>query len=94
MSDWLSALGAFLVEALAVLGSDPFAGQESRLVLALHPPRLLEAANALAASPDFGAPWQNADAPLVAWQDIFRSAFGDLGRWRTAFKASCASPFR
>ena len=87
MSDWLSALGEFSVEAVVVLGPDPFASQESRLVLALHPPRLLEAAHALATSQDFGAPWRDSDAPLVAWQDISRSAFGDLGRWRRLWLA-------
>ncbi|WP_051675900.1 helix-turn-helix transcriptional regulator [Polaromonas glacialis] len=87
MSDWLSSLREFSVEALVVLGPDPFAGHENRLVLALHPPRLLEAAQSLAASQDFGAPWRDSDAPLVAWQDISRSAFGDLGRWRRLWLA-------
>lgn len=87
MSDWLCALREFSVEALLVLGPDPFAGQESRLVLALHPPRLLEAAQALAQSHDFGAPWRDSDAPLVAWQDISRSAFDSMGRWRRLWLA-------
>lgn len=46
MSDWLLALREFSVEAIVVLGPDPFAGMQHRLVLALHPPRLLEAARA------------------------------------------------
>lgn len=87
MSDWLSSLREFSVEALVVLGPDPFAGQDRRLVLAMHPPRLLEAAHSLAASQDFGAPWRDSDAPLVAWQDISRSAFGDMGRWRRLWLA-------
>lgn len=87
MSDWLLSLREFSVEALLVLGPDPFAGRTRRLVLALHPPRLLEAAQALAASQDFGAPWSDSDAPLVAWQDISRSAFSDQGRWRRLWLA-------
>ena len=87
MSDWLSALREFSVEALVVLGPDPFAGQESRLVLALHPPRLLEAAHALAESQDFGAPWRDSDAPLVAWQDISRVGFRRSSRWRRLWLA-------
>ena len=87
MSDWLSSLREFSVEALVVLGPDPFAGEDRRLVLAMHPPRMLEAAHALAASQDFGAPWRDSDAPLVAWQDISRSAFGDMGRWRRLWLA-------
>ncbi|MDB5884227.1 MAG: regulatory protein LuxR [Polaromonas sp.] len=87
MSDWLSSLREFSVEALVVLGPDPFSGPENRLVLALHPPRLLEAAQALAASQDFGTPWRNSDAPLVAWQDICRSVYGDMSRWRRLWLA-------
>ena len=87
MSDWLRALREFSVEALVVLGPDPFAVQEDRLVLALHPPRLLDAAEALAKSQDFGAPWRDSDAPLVAWQDISKSAFESSGRWRRLWLA-------
>ena len=70
IGDWLCALREFSVEAIMVLGPDPFGGQEDRVVLALHPPRLLDAAEALAESRDFGVPWRDSDAPLVAWQDI------------------------
>jgi LuxR family quorum-sensing system transcriptional regulator SolR len=87
ISDWLCALREFSVEALMVLGPDPFAGHEDRLVLALHPPRLLDAAEALAESRDFGAPWRDSDAPLVAWQDISKSAFENMGRWRRLWLA-------
>ena len=82
VSDWLSSLREFAVEALLVLGPDPFGGQDDRLVLALHPPLLLQAADALAESRDFGAPWRDSDAPLVAWQDISTSAFDNGSRWR------------
>ena len=87
MADWLCALREFSVEALVVLGPDPFAGQESRLVVALHPAQLLESAQALAASQDFGALWRDSDAPLVAWQDISKSAFEGPGRWRRLWLA-------
>ena len=87
ISDWLSCLREFSVEALVVLGPDPFAGEERRLVLALHPPRLLDAAHALAASQDFGALWRDSDAPLVAWQDISRVAFGEMDHWRRLWLA-------
>lgn len=87
MSDWLSSLRELSVESLMVLGPDPFAGQEVRLVLALHPPRLLEAAQALAESQDFGVAWRESDAPLVAWQDISKSAFDHPERWRRLWLA-------
>lgn len=82
VTDWLCSLREFAVEALLVLGPDPFGGQDDRLVLALHPPMLLQAADALAESRDFGAPWRDSDAPLVAWQDISTSAFDYRSRWR------------
>lgn len=87
VSDWLCALREFSVDALVVLGPDPFAGQENRLVLAVHPAQLQEGAQALAASQDFGAPWRDSDAPLVAWQDISKSAYENLGRWRRLWLA-------
>jgi DNA-binding CsgD family transcriptional regulator len=82
LSDWLRAMGEFTVEAVVVLGPDPFADADQRLVLALHPPRLIEGARALAESTDFGAPWRDSDAPLVAWQHIAKSAYETQSRWR------------
>lgn len=86
LSDWLCALHDQGVEAVLVLGPNPLGGRDAREVLAVHPPRLLGAAEALADSTDFGAGWRESDAPLVAWQDISKSAFGDpadpSGRWR------------
>jgi LuxR family transcriptional regulator, quorum-sensing system regulator SolR len=87
LDDWLGALREFSVEALLVLGPDPFAGPEHRLVAAVHPPRLLDAAKALAESHDFGALWRDSDAPLVAWQDISHSALDHQGRWRRLWLA-------
>ncbi len=82
MSDWLLALREFSVEAIVVLGPDPFAGIRRRLVLALHPPRLLEAARALAEGQDSGLPKSDAQEPLVTWQLIAQSAFDNPSRWR------------
>jgi len=82
LSDWLCALREFSVEALVVLGPDPFGGMEDRQVLAVHPPPMIDAARALAASRDFGASWRESDAPLVAWQHIAKSDHLSAGRWR------------
>lgn len=87
LSDWLCALRELSVESLLVLGPDPFAGEEVRLVLALHPPRLLEAAQALAESQEFGVKWRDEDAPLVVWQDISKSSFDHPERWRRLWLA-------
>lgn len=87
MNDWLCSLRELSVESLMVLGPDPFANQQARLVLALHPPRLLEAAQALAESQDFGALWRDSDGSLVAWQDISRSGFDHPERWRRLWLA-------
>ena len=106
LSDWISALREFSVEAVVVLGPDPFGQRSDRLVTAVHPPRFLDAAVALAHSRDFGAPWRESDAPLVAWQHIAKSnqaGNSDEGnRWRllwmahgfqTAVRVEFALPF-
>jgi LuxR family quorum-sensing system transcriptional regulator SolR len=82
LSDWLAALREYSVEAVVVLGPDPFGGTEDRLALAVHPPMFADAAKALAESLDFGAPWRECDAPLVAWQHIAKSDQLSASRWR------------
>lgn len=87
LSDWVSALREFAVEAVAVLAPDPFGGRDDRQVVAVHPPVLAEAAQALAQSRDFGAPWRDSDAPLVAWQHIVKSDPSGTCRWRRLWLA-------
>jgi DNA-binding CsgD family transcriptional regulator len=87
LSDWIAALREFSVEAVVILGPDPFGGSEDREVVAVHPPILAEAAQALAASHDFGAPWRDSDAPLVAWQYIAKSDRLGASRWRQLWLA-------
>lgn len=86
-SDWVTALREFSVEAIAVLGPDPFGSNEDREVVAVHPPVLADAAQALAESRDFGAPWRDSDAPLVAWQHIAKSDHLSSSRWRLLWLA-------
>jgi len=87
LSDWVAALREFSVEAVVVLGPNPFGGIEERQVVAVHPPVVAEAANALADSRDFGAPWRDSDAPLVAWQTIGKSDPQRASRWRLLWLA-------
>jgi len=87
LSDWVGAMREFSVEAVAVLGPDPFGTSEDRQVIAVHPPVVAEAANALAESRDFGAPWRDSDAPLVAWQTIAKSGPLNSSRWRLLWLA-------
>lgn len=87
LADWLTALGEQGVEAVLVLGPNPLDSADSREVLAVHPPRMLAPAEALANSKDFGASWRESDAPLVAWQDISKSAAENASRWRRLFLA-------
>lgn len=87
LADWVGALRDQGVEAVVVLGPNPYEGRDHRDVLAVHPPRLLSAAQALAEDGDFGASWRESDAPLVAWQDISRSAFEHASRWRRLWLA-------
>jgi LuxR family quorum-sensing system transcriptional regulator SolR len=87
LGDWISALREFSVEAVVVLGPDPFGRRQDRLVAAVHPPRFLDAAATLAESQDFGAPWRESDAPLVAWQHIAKSDPSNSSRWRLMWLA-------
>ncbi len=87
LSDWVTALGEYSVDAVVILGPDPFGGSEDRQVVAVHPPVVNEAARALAESRDFGASWRDSDAPMVAWQTIGRSAPQHSSRWRLLWLA-------
>ncbi len=87
LADWLCALSEFSVEAVVILGPDPFGRMEDRQVVASAPPSLAEAAHTLAQSSDFGARWRNADAPLVAWQHIAKSDPHQRQPWRTQWLA-------
>lgn len=87
LSDWVAALREFSVEAVVVLGPDPFGTSEDRQVVAVHPPVLADAGQALAESRDFGAPWRESDAPLVAWQYIAKSDHLSSSRWRLLWLA-------
>lgn len=87
LSDWVGALREFSVEAVAVLGPDPFGTAEDREVVAVHPPLLAEAAKALAESGDFGAAWRESDAPLVAWQHIAKAEIPAGRSWRLLWLA-------
>jgi len=82
LSDWIAALREFTVEAVAVLGPDPFGTRDDRHVLCVHPPPATDTARALAESADFGASWRESDAPLVAWQHIARAGQLSGSRWR------------
>lgn len=87
LSDWVNALGEYSVEAVVVLGPDPFGSRDERQVVAVHPPLVADAAQALAESRDFGAPWRDSDAPLVAWQTIAKSDPQRTSRWRMLWRA-------
>jgi len=87
LSDWVGALREFSVEAVCVLGPNPFGSNEDREVVAVHPPIVADAAQALAESRDFGAPWRDSDAPLVAWQHIAKSDQLTSSRWRMLWLA-------
>jgi LuxR family transcriptional regulator, quorum-sensing system regulator SolR len=82
LNDWVAALREFSVEAVVVLGPNPYGTSEDREVVAVHPPVVADAAQALAESRDFGAPWRDSDAPLVAWQYIAKSDRLSHSRWR------------
>ncbi len=80
--DWLGALKSYSVESLIILGPSIFGTARERKVLAVYPPKLLEASKALADSDEFGYAWQASDSPMVAWQNISHSSYAGLSRWR------------
>jgi LuxR family transcriptional regulator, quorum-sensing system regulator SolR len=81
--DWLWAVKEFEVQGIVVLGPDIFSPHKSRHTLAVHPPRLREAAMQLAKSTDFFDEWAASRAPLVVWQTL--AAEGQNGgiNWRS-----------
>jgi LuxR family transcriptional regulator, quorum-sensing system regulator SolR len=87
LADWVAVLSDLGVESVLVLGPNPLGGADDREVLAVHPPRLLGPAQALADSRDFGTSWRDSDAPLVAWQDISKSALDPASHWRRLWLA-------
>lgn len=91
LADWLQGLQAQAVEAVAVLAPDALAVPDApvrRMVAAVHPARLLPAAQALADSSDFGEAWTRSASPLVAWQDIAAEATAETARWRRLWLAA------
>jgi len=82
LRDWMRALQEHAVQAVVVLGPNPFGSRDDREVVAVHPGSVLAPALALAKSPDFGSTWRDSDAPLVAWQSLARGEGVD-GDWRS-----------
>jgi LuxR family transcriptional regulator, quorum-sensing system regulator SolR len=80
--DWLGALKSYSVEAIIILGPAVHGTPKERTVHAVYPPRLLDAATALAGSDEFGYDWQASGSPMVAWQNVSRAVHADLSRWR------------
>jgi len=85
LSEWLSR--DFPAQAVAVLGPDPFGGVDDRQLVAVHPLAFTAAGRALAASADFGAPWRESAAPLVAWQSLSRPEDPGAKPWRSLWSA-------
>ena len=64
LADWVRALQDFGVESVLVLGPKPTGGVDEREVLAVHPPRMLSAAEALAdSSINFDIRWWTSSQP-------------------------------
>lgn len=70
LADWLDSLAEFKVRCVLVLGPDPFAANDARQVVAIHPDEYLVQAAALARSSSFGSSWRASQSPLVAWQNL------------------------
>lgn len=82
LADWLLGLRSQSVEAVIILGPQWLDSGATRRVVAVYPPVLRVAAEALAQSDAFGPAWTASGAPLVAWQHLAKSAFDEGNRWR------------
>lgn len=82
LNEWLGMQGERPAGSMAVLGPDPFAGPEKRLVLAVHPPRMFEAARLLAQSADFLMATGGSANRLVSWQHLSHLPDEPLLGWR------------
>lgn len=80
--DWIGALKPYSVDSLIVMGPAVTGAPRDRWLHAVYPPKILDLAQALAVSNDFGYDWQSSDSPMVAWQTISRGIYADLTRWR------------
>lgn len=87
LSEWLGNSRDFPAQAVAVLGPDPFGGMDDRQLVAVYPPSCTVPGQALAASGDFGAPWRESAAPLVAWQSLARPEQPGGKPWRALWTA-------
>jgi LuxR family transcriptional regulator, quorum-sensing system regulator SolR len=86
--DWLWALKEFDVQGIVVLAPYIYSPNKERHAIAVHPPRLREAALQLAKSTDFFDEWAASRAPLVVWQTLTAdSQNGGIG-WRTYWQTS------
>lgn len=83
MSDWFGSLTEFKAKAVLVLGPDPFAANDHRQVVAVHPKDYSSEAAALARSAAFGVGWRTSAAPLVAWKNL--SSAGAEEPWVSAW---------
>lgn len=82
LADWLAGMSDEAVEAIVIIGPDAFGQLGERRVRAVHPPRMLDMAETLAESTEFGPDWQKLDLPMASWQDIARGQYNELARWR------------
>lgn len=87
LSEWLGNSRDFPAQAVAILGPDPFGGIDDRQLVAVHPQSCTAAGHALAASGEFGAPWRESAAPLVAWQSLARPELPGGKPWRALWTA-------
>ncbi len=88
LNAWLEELQVQGVEAVVILGPQVTGTASDRTVFAVHPPRFVFAAKALAKSADFGPTGLLSEAPAVQWELIEQAqASADPARWRWLWSA-------
>lgn len=83
VEEWLGTFES--KHAFAVVGPDPFGTEAARKVVLLHPFDVFAAADAIAASADFGLAWRDAGASPVAWENLNRQR--GVSPWREQWYA-------
>lgn len=88
LCETITILSPYHISAVVVLGPDPYAGDDDRLLLAVSKPDLHGAGYALMESREFGAHWRMHDAPLVMVQSLDDTTRVKFPAWRSLWKQS------
>ena len=82
LNEWLGVQAGHPAGALVVLGPDPQSATGAREVVAVPPPRMLEATRRLAAASDFSPAAAGPQSSQVLWQHLIPLPEQPVVGWR------------